>query len=43
MSAIAIGDLARLTGVKVPTIRYYESVGLLPSAAAHGQQPAPVR
>jgi Cu(I)-responsive transcriptional regulator len=30
MQAIAIGDLARLTGVKVPTIRYYESAGLLP-------------
>jgi len=32
MHVIAIGDLARLTGVKVPTIRYYESIGLLPSA-----------
>ena len=32
MTAIAIGDLARQTGVKVPTIRYYESIGLLPPA-----------
>ena len=26
----SIGDLSRTTGVKVPTIRYYEQVGLLP-------------
>ncbi|QFG38134.1 DNA-binding transcriptional MerR regulator [Paracoccus pantotrophus] len=27
---IAIGKLAKATGVKVPTIRYYEQIGLLP-------------
>lgn len=27
---IAIGELSRRTGVKVPTIRYYEQVGLMP-------------
>ena len=26
----SIGNLARRTGVKVPTIRYYETIGLLP-------------
>lgn len=30
-TAISIGKLARETGVKVPTIRYYESVELLPA------------
>jgi DNA-binding transcriptional MerR regulator len=30
--ALAIGDLARQTGVKIPTIRYYEMIGLLPAA-----------
>jgi DNA-binding transcriptional MerR regulator len=28
-----IGELARRTGVKVPTIRYYEQIGLLPAPA----------
>ncbi|MFN7166676.1 MAG: MerR family transcriptional regulator [Pannonibacter sp.] len=30
MSDLSIGDLARRTGVKVPTIRYYEQMGLVP-------------
>ncbi|MEJ5154592.1 MerR family DNA-binding transcriptional regulator [Gluconobacter wancherniae] len=30
---ISIGELARRTGVKVPTIRYYEGVGLLRTPA----------
>lgn len=29
-SGIGIGELSRRTGVKVPTIRYYEHEGLLP-------------
>src|ERR1700722_12943003 len=29
----SIGDLARLTGTKIETIRYYESIGLLPAVA----------
>ncbi|HJE22863.1 MAG TPA: helix-turn-helix domain-containing protein [Methylorubrum populi] len=28
---IAIGELSRRTGVKVPTIRYYEQIGLMPA------------
>lgn len=31
MKALSIGALGRETGVKVPTIRYYEQIGLLPS------------
>ncbi|MFP5075779.1 MerR family transcriptional regulator [Rhizobium sp. YIM 134829] len=35
----SIGDLARRTGVKVPTIRYYEDVGLLaPADRTEGNQ-----
>ena len=36
---ILIGELARRTGVKVPTIRYYEQIELLPAPArSEGRQ-----
>ncbi len=36
---ISIGELSRRTGVKAPTIRYYESVALMPSPArSEGRQ-----
>lgn len=31
--AVPIGKAARISGVKVPTIRYYEQIGLLPAPA----------
>lgn len=30
MHTITIGELSKFTGVKIPTIRYYEETGLLP-------------
>jgi DNA-binding transcriptional MerR regulator len=36
---LTIGDLSRRTGVKVPTIRYYEQMGLLaPAERSDGNQ-----
>lgn len=36
---LSIGDLSRRTGVKVPTIRYYEQMGLLvPAERSKGNQ-----
>ncbi|BAM93112.1 MerR family transcriptional regulator [Bradyrhizobium oligotrophicum S58] len=32
MTSLKIGALAKLTGTNAPTIRYYEEIGLLPSA-----------
>ena len=35
----SIGDLSRRTGVKVPTIRYYEQMGLIsPTHRSQGNQ-----
>lgn len=36
MGAMVIGTLSAETGVKVPTIRYYEEIGLLPPPARTG-------
>ncbi len=33
MAMLMIGELARRTGVKVNTIRFYEDIGLMPKAA----------
>lgn len=31
MTGVAIGEASKRSGVKVPTIRYYEQIGLLPA------------
>lgn len=36
-STIPIGELSRLTGCNIETIRYYERIGLLPKAARRGR------
>jgi DNA-binding transcriptional MerR regulator len=33
MQDVAIGEASRQSGVKIPTIRYYEDIGLLPTPA----------
>lgn len=33
MAGFPIGEVAKQTGIKVPTIRYYEQIGLLPVPA----------
>lgn len=40
MSDFSIGQLSRQTGVKIPTIRYYESIGMLdvPQRSDGGQR-----
>jgi len=34
----SIGELSKLTRVKIPTVRYYESIGLLSSIRTEGNQ-----
>jgi DNA-binding transcriptional MerR regulator len=36
MRELKIGELAELTGTSVPTIRYYEQIGVLPRAPRQG-------
>ena len=34
LHSVTIGEAARQSGVKVPTIRYFEQIGLLPAHPA---------
>jgi len=38
MSDITTGEASRVSGVKIPTIRYYEQIGLLLAPARSGSQ-----
>jgi hypothetical protein len=43
MKKITIGEAARQSGVKVPTVRYYESIGLLAAPSrSEGNQRSPI-
>ena len=36
-STIPIGELSRLTGCNIETIRYYERIGILPAPVRYGR------
>lgn len=40
---LTIGHLARETGTKVATVRYYEKIGLMPGSLPLGRQPTALR
>ena len=42
MADIGIGRLAALTGVKIPTIRFYEQNDLVPPTMPHRRWAAPI-
>jgi len=39
---MTISEVARLTGLSIHTLRYYDECGLLPPGAADGQRSPPV-